>query len=231
MITLQQGSHGPKVEFLQALLNKAALRERAGGTPLRTDGNFGPRTNASLKAFQTRHPPLQVNGMADNSVFSALGLRTSVEHTRVILFGQPSTTSCWSAAATMILGNQSVGQGNATLTPVGSIYTNPENVSVFARGLGWSVLNHSPSVSELVSIVARTPVWLTGGGADWGHAVVLSAVYSDGDNAGDGTLFRIHDPWPMNSGRIYGSFANPLRMLNASGNVWLPASLTSLMIP
>ena len=58
-------------------------------------------------------------------------------------------------------------------------------------------------------------VWIHGGGTGWSHAVILSGVFSDGDSSGDGTMFRLHDPWPLNVGKIYGSFANPIAMYDA----------------
>lgn len=40
----------------------------------------------------------------------------------------------------------------------------------------------------------------------WLHAIVLSALWSDGAGDGSGTMIRIHDPWPPNVGSIYGRF-------------------------
>jgi hypothetical protein len=91
--------------------------------------------------------------------------------------------------------------------------------------------NYLPSVQALVTFVLRTPVWITGGGSNWSHAVVLSGVYSDGDERGGGTMFRIHDPWPVGVGRIYGSFANPITIFDASGVTRVPAILDSVMVP
>ncbi len=231
MDVLRQGSRGFKVEFLQRLLNKAATRERAGGTPLRVDGIFGPLTDAAVRAFQGRHRPLVVDGIAGPQTWNALALRSEGEHARVILFGQPTGTSCWSAAATMILGNQSVAPGSATLGPGGGLSGTMADHEAFARGLGWRMLNHSPGVQEMVDLVRRTPVWIRAGGANWAHAVVLSAVYSDGDPRGDGTMFRIHDPWPIGTGRIYGSFSDPIMMFDASGVNRVPASLDYTLVP
>lgn len=231
MITLRQGSRGFQVEYLQRLLNKAATRERSGGTPLNVDGAFGPKTEAALRAFQGRHRPLTVDGIAGRQTWAALGLRAEAEHGRVILFGQPTGTSCWSAAATMILGNQSAGPGDATLGSGGGLNGTIEDHRAFARSLGWEMLNHSPGVGEMVDIVRRTPVWIRAGGSGWAHAVVLSAVYSDGDSSGDGTMFRIHDPWPVGRGRIYGSFANPITMYAADGVSRVPASLDFVLVP
>lgn len=231
MDTFRRGSHGYRVALLQRLLNKAAQRDRAGGTQLVADGVFGPRTEASLRAFQSRHRPLVVDGVAGGDSWRALGLRVDKEHARVHLFGQPTRTSCWSAAATMILGNQSVGPGDAALGVGGGLHNTVENHRAFARSLGWRALDHTPSVPEMVSLVQRTPVWIAGGGAHWSHAVVLSGVYSDADPSGAGTVFRIHDPWPPGVGRIYGSFADPITMFDSAGVTRVPASLTSTLVP
>jgi hypothetical protein len=231
MNTLRRGSRGIQVEFLQGLLNKAATRDRAGGTPLSIDGIFGRLTDAALRAFQARHRPLVVDGAAGRQTWPALGLRTEAEHARIHLFGQPTGTSCWSAAATMILGNQCVGQGGAALGPGGGLQGAMQNHEAFARSLGWQMLNHTPGVQELVTLVRRTPVWIRAGGSHWAHAVVLSGVYSDGDSSGDGTLFRIHDPWPVGAGRLYGSFANPITMFDSGGVNRVPASLDFVLVP
>ena len=231
MNILRRGNRDFKVEFLQRLLNKAATRERVGGTPLRTDQTFGPLTETALRAFQTRHRPLVVDGVAGSQTWNALGLRIEGEHARIRLFGQPTGTSCWSAAATMILGNQSVGPGGATLGPGGGLSGTMQDHEAFARSLGWQMLHHSPSVQEMAGLVRRTPVWIRAGGANWAHAVVLSGVYSDGDGSGDGTMFRIHDPWPQGRGRIYGSFANPIMMFAADNVTRVPASLDYVLTP
>jgi hypothetical protein len=222
-------STGFKVEFLQRLLNKAALRDRVSTVPLTVDGKFGPLTDAALRAFQSRHN-LSVDGAAGPASWNALGLRTEREHF-IQLFGQPTTTTCWSAAATMILGNQSVGPGNATLAAGGGMTPTVENYEVFARSLGWPLMNHSPGVQEMANIVQRTPVWIAGEGSHFKHAVVLSGVYSDGNAIGDGTMFRIHDPWPVGRGRIYGSFANPITLLDNNNRTRLPVNLQFVLVP
>lgn len=231
METLHLGHHGFKVELLQRLLNKAATRERAAGTPLAVDGSFGPLTEAAVRAFQTRHRPIVANGSAGPQTWSALGLRYEVEHRRVVQFGQPTGTTCWSAAATIILGNQSVGPGNSRLVPNGALEGSVENLRIFASGLGWRVLNYNPGIQDFVNLMQRTPLWMAGGGSNWGHAVAISGVWSDGDSRGDGSMIRIHDPWPPNVGRIYGSFANPIMLFDASGAHRVAYSLENILVP
>lgn len=231
MQILRWGSRGLQVQLLQRLLNKAQAGKGISGTPLSIDGSFGAFTQSALQAFQTCHPGLIPDKVAGDQTWKALGLRTEKEHAWVRLFGQPTANTCWSAAATMILGNQSAGVGNAYPGKRGGLPAVGDNYREFARSYGWEALNYSPSVGELVDIVCRTPVWVGLGGLNWGHAVVLSGVYSDGDESGDGTVFRIHDPGPIGRGRIYGSFANPLTLYDTSGITRVQTQLHQVIVP
>jgi hypothetical protein len=58
---------------------------------------------------------------------------------------------------------------------------------------------------------ATRPVWIAGQGAAangkrYGHAVVVSGMWGDGDAHGSTTLLRIHDPWPGPRGRVYDTY-------------------------
>lgn len=229
MDVLRIGSRGFKVEYLQRLLNKALIRDHATGTRLTEDGSFGPLTQTAVRAFQGRHPGQAVDGIAGNQTWGALGLRTEREHGRVIQYGQPTGTSCWSAAATSILGNQSVGPGRALLASDGGMQPTIDNLQIFARGLSWQMLNHSPGVQELIGLCQRKPLWIAGAGAHFAHAVVFSGVYSDGND--DGTMFRIHDPWPRGQGRIYGTFCNPFTYLADNNVSRLTLSYFYVLVP
>jgi len=119
--------------------------------------------------------------------------------------------TCWSAAATMIVGNMSVGPGDANLSPSGGLLPGPNNVQTFAQGMGWRM--HYPqtwTVQGLAGLLRRNPLWAVGGGSSptggWLHAIVISAMWSDGAADGSGTMIRIHDPWPPNVGSVYGRF-------------------------
>jgi hypothetical protein len=200
METLHPGSRAISVPLLQRLLNKKGARPA-----LPEDGVFGPVSRAALMDFQRRER-ITADGVAGPTTWSRLGLKVDITHP-VSLAPQPTGTSCWSAAATMILGsNQSVGPGSATLLG-GGLEPSPQNVAKFAQGLGWTM--HHPqswSVDGLANLMRNKPIWAVGGGLGWLHAIVMSGLWSDGAADGSGTLLRIHDPWPPNVGAVYGRF-------------------------
>jgi hypothetical protein len=228
MQTLRRGSRGIHVEFMQRLLCRADTREHADYPYYDTDGRFDAETERAIRVFQRRHPGLVVDGIVGPQTWTALGLRSQREHP-IQRFGQPTGMSCWSAAATMILGNnQSIGSGSAALRPSGGLDDSFGNIEEFARNLGWRMPNHTPTVVELVSLLMRTPLWMAVQHANGGHVVVLSGVYSDGDPSGQGTMVRIHDPWPVGRGAIYGSFVSPIILHD--GSFRAVASLEYLLI-
>lgn len=204
MEVLREGSRTITVKLLQRLLNKKGANPRLG-----EDGAFGPRTRAAVVAFQAQQRIAQ-DGVVGAGTWSRLGITIDVAHP-VRLFPQPTNMTCWSAAATMILGNMSVGPGGANLSSSGGLLPGPDNIREFGRGLGWTM--HYPqtwTVAGLAGLLRRKPVWAVGGGASpgggWLHAIVLSAIWSDGAEDASGTMLRIHDPWPPNIGSVYGRF-------------------------
>jgi hypothetical protein len=204
METVQMGSRSAAVRLLQRLLNKKGASPR-----LDEDGVFGPVTRGSLIAFQ-RSQRIAPDGIAGPNTWSRLGLTIDITHP-VTLFGQPTNMTCWSAAATMIVGNMSVGPGGATLGPSGGMNPDPQNIQAFANSMGWQM--HHPqswTVQGLAGLMRHKPVWAVGGGSSpgggWLHAIVLSGLWSDGAADGSGTVLRIHDPWPPGSGSVYGRF-------------------------
>ena len=230
MDELRRGAQGFRVKYLQRLLNKATAHDRLADRALRLDGVFGERTETALRGFQRRHRPLIEDGIAGLNTWQALGLQIENEHP-LPLVGQPTNTTCWSAAASMILRDRSVTEGDAILTAQGRLARGIDNLAAFARHLRWRQLDYTPTVPELAGLVNETPVWIAVEGAGWGHAVALSGVYSDAGPAGDGTMFRIHDPWPSGQGRIYGVFSDPLQILSDDNTTWMPASLETVLDP
>ena len=203
MINLRRGSRATPVKLLQRLLNKKGTLTR-----LAEDGIFGPRTHAAVLLFQRRER-LAPDGIVGPRTWRRLGLIIDVAH-RVEPVGQPTGTSCWSAAATMILGNMSVGPGSARLVG-GGLDSSPSNIRRFAEELGWQMYYpQSWPIRSLAEVMRMKPVWVVGGGdasgGAWAHAVVLSGLWSDGSADGSGTLVQIHDPWPVQIGSVYGRF-------------------------
>lgn len=204
MDLVQQGSRSDHVKLLQRLLNKRRIV-----TPsLKEDGEFGAKTTSAVSTFQSQQR-LFVDGRVGAQTWQRLGIRYDVTHP-VRLFPQPTSMTCWSASATMILGNMSVGPGRAAI-PGGGLEPSPKNVEVFARGLGWRM--HYPqtwTVSGLGTLLQRKPAWAVGGGnspgGGWLHAIVLSGFWSDGAEDGSGSMLRIHDPWPPGVGSVYTRF-------------------------
>lgn len=220
------------VILLQQLLNKADQREGISGTPLHTDGKFGLLTEKALHAFQLRHH-LVADKVAGRQTWEALGMSVQIEHNWIRLLGQGYAPTCWSVAASMILGsNQSVPPGPGKLSPEGGP-TGIKSIEAFGRSLGWTMLNYSPTVEEIVRIVQRTPVWVAGSNSEIDHAVVLSGAYSDGDPSGDGTLFRIHDSSPGAVGAVYFSFSNPIRIFRRENGYdgLVPVNPYSFLVP
>jgi hypothetical protein len=198
MKTLVQGSRDPEVALLQRLLNL-----RLSPSPsLIEDNLFGPKTATALKKFQSLNQLTQ-DGVAGSNSWRKLGLTTDINQP-VIRFAQPTNMSCWSAAATMVMGNMSVGPGRAALSSSGGLKVEPENIQTFARGLGLNMeYPLSWTVQGLAGLLRRGPLWVAGAQPSL-HAVVIGAMWGDGTP--NGTAMLIYDPWPPNVGGVYPAF-------------------------
>jgi hypothetical protein len=202
MRTLANGANGVDVMFLQCLLNKHGAE-----TWVKEDGIFGARTQAAVTAFQRASSISPANGAVDALTWARFGAVTERMHA-VTPYGQPTGMSCWSAAATIILGNQSVGPGRAELGAGGGLPARIDNVETFIRGRGWRLINNQsrPPLGQLVSALQRSPLWVVLEGLNLRHAVVFSGLYTDGSSSDRGTVFRVHDPWPPGGrGTVYGT--------------------------
>lgn len=205
MQTLKPGSKGPPVKLLQRLLNL-----KQGNKILDEDGAFGPKTTGEVKSFQARNW-LKPDGIIGAQSWGALGLRIDINH-RVRLFPQPNNMTCWSAAATMLLANTSVGSGRAAVGASGGLASDQRNISVFARDLGLTM--HAPmtwTVQGLAGLLGRGPLWVGGvqplgsvKAVQSGHVVVVGSMWGTGE--ADGTILQIYDPWPVAIGSVYGTF-------------------------
>lgn len=205
MQMLRQGSRGPQVKLLQRLLN---LERRA--SILAEDGIFGAHTSREVKAFQSgKH--LTPDGMVGPRTWGALSIKIEIDH-RVTLFPQPTNMTCWSAAATMLFGNMSVGAGGAVVTPSGGLASSFANVQAFSRAHGLTM--HAPmswTTQGLASLLRRGPLWVAGvqplgspTAIQSGHAVVIGSMWGNG--SAEGTMILIYDPWPPGVGSTYGVF-------------------------
>jgi uncharacterized Zn-binding protein involved in type VI secretion len=120
----------------------------------------------------------------------------------VTLFPQPTNMTCWSAAATMMLGgHQSIGPGSASTGASGGLNSSDANVEKFAKSFG--LILHYPqswTIPGLAQIMRRGPLWV-GGRVPSLHAVVFAEM--SGDGTPGGTIIKIYDPWPPNVGKVY----------------------------
>jgi peptidoglycan hydrolase-like protein with peptidoglycan-binding domain len=211
MRTLTVGARGPEVGHLQRLLNMENFRNAFADPDLREDCVFGSRTEARLNQFQMANH-LPSSSSVDARCWHALGHLIEVDHP-VELFPQPDSGTCWSAAATMLFGDRSVGPGRALLAADHMLHADQANIQTFLTDAGLTF--HAPrqwTVAELIGMMRRGPLWAAGrwngGNASGGHVVVISAIWSDQQQTFGGTTLRIHDPWPPGtgpgSGAIYG---------------------------
>lgn len=200
MRTLMIGSRGADVMFLQVLLNRNGAHPR-----VEEDGVFGRATQAAVVAYQRAKRITPADGVAGPATRASFGPLRQAHH-RVTPFGQPDHVTCWSAAATIILGNRSVGSGPAQTGADGGLGSSLGNVETFLDGLGWRMVNNrtSPSASSLIGALQRGPLWATFVGTEnFGHAVVISGYYSNLAGDDDSTVFDIQDPWPPRHGAAY----------------------------
>ena len=203
MKILRQGPRGPHEKLLQRLLN---LEHRK--TVLKEDGIFGPRTNAEVNAFQSGKR-LRPDGVVGPRTWRALNISVDIDH-RVTLFPQPTNMTCWSAAATMLFGNMSVGSGGATVGPRGGLGMWHANIQTFARAHGLTM--HPPmswTTLGFAALLRRRPLWVAGlqtlgspTARQARHAVVVGSMWGNGSPYG--TMLLIYDPWPPGVGSIYG---------------------------
>ena len=169
MQELSRGNNQADVLFLQRMLNKRRASPR-----LAEDGDFGPRTEAAVVAFQrashVRHP----DGVVRGETWSKFGRIIEHDHrARVQMYAQPNNMSCWSAAATMMTGNvMSVGPGGARTAPAGTfadgstrdaggLGASIDNVETFLASLRWRLVNSgsAPGAQVLVQALSRGPAW------------------------------------------------------------------------
>jgi hypothetical protein len=225
--TLRNFSQGIEVWLLQRYLNRWVTRTNGRLRPVNEDGRFGNQSEAAVRRFQaqTTRPRLAEDGVVGPRTWAALGLNVEIDHP-VRLIPQNSSWSCWNAAITMISETRGVRQ---------SIMTGPDHMQYYltsgmsgvaadqalARELGWRVLDHSPELQELISILRRTPIYVGGRLTASSHAVVFGGLFSDGTP--DGTMIKVYNPAPLGKGLIhpmwYLQWVSPI-----SGSSFVPFS-------
>jgi hypothetical protein len=213
MKTLQKGSTGPEVGLLRRLLNRKAapspnlpetkiFGSRYNGAVPQID--FGPQMDAAVRAFQTSKR-LRNDGVVGPLTWAALGVTTDVTH-KIMPASQPTSITCYAAAATMVLGAAGAASFSPGPTPAGQ---EPDDywARSFARQFSWRLeYGMSPMPSALVGFLRSGPFWFAGSlpfptGPSY-HAVVVGAMWGDGNP--DRTMLLIYDPWPVNAGEVYG---------------------------
>jgi hypothetical protein len=213
MRTLQRGSTGPEVGLLRRLLNQKmkpspglpeanVFGSRYNGAMANID--FGPKMEDAVKTFQ-RSKKLKDDGKVGNLTWGALGLTVDVSRT-VVRASQPTSDTCYAAAATMVFG----GKGSASFDPGPTPPGTPADqywAESFSQQFSWGLeYGMTPLPSGLVRFLHAGPFWFAGNlpfptGNSY-HAVVVGAIWGDGDS--DRTMVLIYDPWPVNVGEVYG---------------------------
>ncbi|MBT3286787.1 MAG: hypothetical protein HN849_06625 [Victivallales bacterium] len=126
-------------------------------------------------------------------------MKINISH-RVKLFPQPTGMTCWSAAATMLFGDRSVGSGKATVGAKGGLDSSTSNVQLFAKAHGLKMHPLQSLTTEgLANRLRRGPLWVAGA-VPKAHAYVIAAM--QGDGTADKTFLTLYDPWPPKIGRI-----------------------------
>jgi hypothetical protein len=155
--------------------------------------------------------PMSARRAPKRPTAKAQGLTRSINWDDVELIPQPTDQTCWAAAAAMVIG----WRDQVSLTPetVASICArstvaelSPFDRVTFAKQIGLQTEPpQSYSADGFYDLLAnRGPLWVSkiaGGGATSGHAVVVTGMYSDGDQH----YVRIADPWD----RVVGTPGTP----------------------
>jgi Putative peptidoglycan binding domain len=213
MQTLKLGSTGPAVGLLRRLLNQNVVPRpnlpevnlfgaHYNGAMARID--FGPHMDAAVKKFQTskKLPP---NGVVDAPTWKALGLTLDIDK-NVKPASQPTNDTCYAAAATMVLGSEGSKSFTPGATPAGQA-SDDYWARSFASQFGWSLeYGMTPMPVALANYLQRGAFWMAGNlpfpsGPSY-HAVVIGSIWGTGDS--DSTMLLVYDPWPVNTGDIYG---------------------------
>ena len=211
MQTLKLGSTGPAVGLLRRLLNQNVVPRpnlpevnvfgaHYNGAMARID--FGPHMDAAVKKFQTSKR-IPANGVVDAATWKALGLTIDIDK-NVKPASQPTNDTCYAAAATMVLGSEGSKSFTPGATPAGQA-SDDFWARSFASQFGWSLeYGMTPMPVALANYLQR-------GRSGWqeiyhfrrpGTMLLIGSIWGTGDS--DSTMLLVYDPWPVNTGDIYG---------------------------
>ena len=100
------------------------------------------------------------------------------------------------------------GPGFADRDKRGALEPDLQNLKRFGDSYRWRFALPTLNAALFAGLLRKRPIWIAGQGAAgngkvFGHAVVVSGMWGDGNPDGSTTLLRIHDPWPGPGGRVY----------------------------
>lgn len=229
MENVKRGSRGTAALMAQMLLNDRIreLGDRNGRPvqPLVEDGIFGEKSEKALLDYFARGLRISHQAMIDADTWRRMGLKVEIDH-KVRLIGQRHGGLCWQAAAEMVLGGQVIaGPGYAERDKRGALKAGLENLKLFGESYHWRFALPTLSAALFADLVRRRPIWIAGQGAAghgqvFGHAIVVSGMWGDGDPNGTTALLRIHDPWPGPVGRVYSAAFFSSAGTRLPGGVW-----------
>ena len=168
MITLRPHRPDPHVLYLQRLLNEW-LSHEPGSEVLVEDCDFGQRTEAALRRFQSSYTGtggrLTVDGVAGTNTWRALGLQTEIDYA-VPRVGQSTGMSCWVVAAGLATGRMtSAIPGLAQVAPNndpngggGGLEPSLNNLDRYAASLQMHLHPQLPGeIEEFAHLLRRGP--------------------------------------------------------------------------
>jgi hypothetical protein len=198
---LQQGENDADwVRYLQETLIAW------GYAPGNVDGDFGPKTDAAVRAYQADNADVEgnqlvVDGIVGPKTWGALtrgagayqaddagrGEAFSVDHS-VSLVMQATDNTCWAASSAMLLGK---GESDVIgmVGDAGGDGANEPEMQVFTEALGLEIVAPSSMMPEgWAQLLNRGPVMV---GIPY-HYIVVAGIESDGTYGG--TRLHIFDP-------------------------------------
>jgi hypothetical protein len=215
----------------QTAIVRPVLPNDQRGRATRIGGAFAGRIHEALDLgleprsldplLDTLDPPARAIPMArpmnavrrpSRPIARAQAATRSINWDDVELIPQPTNQTCWAAAAAMVIGwRDQVSLSPETVASICSRSTirglSPYDRVTFAAQIG---LETEPPQSYAVEgyynlLTSCGPLWVSkiagGGGGTGGHAVVVTGMYSEGDQH----YVRIADPWD----RIVGTPGTP----------------------